>query len=80
MKNLRFKSQKMTIKELGFSMIDNYRLKPVFLKRVTTHESRIIDSYREVNKDQEVDFIKEMMEDQDVYNVIQNGSEILVYK
>ena len=75
------KSNKLTIKELGFVLIDNSWLTPVLLKRVSVIESRIIDAYREVNKnDAEVDFIKEMMDDENIYNIVKNEKEILVYK
>ena len=74
------KGQRMSIKELAFSLIDKVNAEPVLLKRVTAHESQVIDTYRKTVKYEEINLFKELMEDQDVYNVVQNGNEILIYK
>lgn len=72
------KTKKMTIQEIRFDLMGK-TLIPVFLKEVTECESRIIDSYRLVNKDKLVDFFKEIQDQTKVFNVLINEKKILIW-
>lgn len=75
------KQTRMTVREIKWDLLQSKDIRVIGLKVVTEKESRIIDAYRLVNKtDISENFLEDLKDQDEIFNVIKNGSEILIYK
>lgn len=77
---MKNKITKKTIQEIRWGLLEKNPLKVVSLKIVSAKESRIIDAYRLVNKDQDIDFLDDFQEENNVFNVLENNKELLIWQ